>query len=401
MKVMVLLGDGMGDYPIEEYNGRTPLQQAEIPNIRRLAAAGKVQLVQTIPEGMSPGSDVANLSMLGFDPRRYYTGRAPIEAAGAGCDMAPEDVAFRCNLVTVQDGIITDHSSGHITTPEGAELIKAIGQALGSYEMRFHPGASYRHLLLWRNGPVTTHTIPPHDVLGQRVEYNMPRGGGAAAITRLMEASREILKDHPVNAARLRAGKSPATQIWLWGQGRRTVLPSFQELYGMTGGVISAVDLVRGIGLLAGLDAPHIPGATGLIDTNYAGKLEAARALLDAGRDFIFLHVEAPDECGHMGDLKLKTRAIEVFDKEVVGPAWRMLQSIGQPYRIVIATDHRTPIAIRSHTLEPVPLLICDSIAHLPEEEQPFDEFVNNGVAHGLAFDIMQTTLKTAREVKT
>ncbi len=396
MKIMVLLGDGMGDYPAPEYNGRTPLQQADIPHIRRLAAAGQVQLVQTIPDGMSPGSDVANLSMLGFDPRRYYTGRAPIEAAGAGLELAPEDVAFRCNLVNVQDGIITDHSAGHITTPEGAEIMAAVQQALGTPEMRFHPGAGYRHLLLWRNGPVTTTTIPPHDVLGQRVEYNLPQGGGAAAIIRLMEDSRAILQNHPVNAARRRAGKSAATQIWLWGQGRRTVLPSFRELYGLTGGVISAVDLVRGIGRLAGLDAPHIPGATGFLDTNYAGKLEAARALLDAGRDFVFLHVEAPDECGHMGDLKLKTRAIEAFDREIVGPAWRLLQAGGQPCRLVVATDHRTPVAVRGHTIEPVPLLVCDGPAQLTDAEQPFDECVHDGRAQGLAFDIMQTTLKDA-----
>lgn len=396
MNIMVLLGDGMGDYPAPEYQGRTPLQQAAIPNIRRLAAAGRVQLVQTIPDGMSSGSDVANLSMLGFDPRRYYTGRAPIEAAGAGLEMGPEDVAFRCNLITVRDGNIADHSAGHITTPEGAEMIAAVQQALGTEDLRFHPGAGYRHLLLWRNGPAATVTIPPHDVLGQRVEYNLPRGGGAAAIIRLMDASREILQKHPVNAARQRAGKPAATQIWLWGQGRRTELPAFSGLYGLAGGVISAVDLLRGIGRLTGLDAPRVPGATGFLDTNYAGKLDAARDLLAAGKNFVFLHIEAPDECGHMGDLKLKTRAIEDFDREIVGPAWSLLQESGRPCRLVVATDHRTPVTVRGHTIEPVPLLFCDGPVRLSGAEQPFDEFVHDGRAQGLAFDIMQKMLATA-----
>lgn len=396
MRIMVLLGDGMGDYPIPEFNGRTPLQQADIPNIRRLAAGGRVQLVQTIPPGLSSGSDVANLSIMGFDPRIYYTGRAPIEAAGAGLEMAPDDVAFRCNLIAIQDGVIADHSAGHITTPEGAQIIAAIQKALGTDQLRFHPGAGYRHLLLWRNGPTTTVTIPPHDVLGQRLEYNLPRGGGAAAIIQLMDASCGILRGHPVNTARRAAGKACATQIWLWGQGRRTELPAFRDLYGLTGGVISAVDLVRGIGNLTGLASPRVPGATGFLDTNYAGKLDAARDLLAAGDNFVFLHVEAPDECGHMGDLKLKTQAIEAFDREIVGPAWRMLHGDGRtPYRLVVATDHRTPIAVRSHTTEPVPLLVFDGPAPLPDAQKPFDEFVNPGQPQELAFDYMQKMLQT------
>ncbi len=393
MRIIVLLGDGMGDYPLPELSEKTPLQQAKIPNIRRLAAGGRVRQIQTVPKGMPPGSDVANLSVMGFDPRRYYTGRAPIEAAGANLKMTPEDVAFRCNLINVENGLIKDHSAGHISTSEGSRLIAAIQAKLGSDALLFAPGAGYRHLLIWRNGPASTPTTPPHDVLGQPVEQNLPTGGGAAAIINLMQSSRAILRNHPVNLARKQKGEDQATQIWLWGQGRRTELPLFKDLYGLTGGVISAVDLLRGIGNLTGLEAPVVPGTTGFLDTDYAGKVQAAQELLTAGHNFVFLHIEAPDECGHMGDLKLKIQAIEDFDREVVGPVWRTLEADAEPYRLIVTTDHRTPIAVRGHTPEHVPLLVFDGPRKAPLEEQPFDEFTALDQPIDLAFDCMQKLL--------
>ncbi len=359
MKIAVLIGDGMGDYPIAALGGRTPLQAAAIPNLRAVAAAGAVRQVLTVPPGMPPGSDVANLSIMGFDPAACYTGRAPIEAAGAGLAMTAEDVAFRCNLITVADGLIQDHSAGHISTEEARPLVEALGRRLGGAGRRFSVSAGYRHLLLWASGPLDLQTTPPHDVLGQPVARHLPRGPRSAELLDLMDASKAILADHPATAARARAGQRVPTQIWLWGQGRRTVLPPFRERFGLAGAVISAVDLVRGIGRLAGLEAVRVPGATGFLDTNYAGKVAAARAVL-AAQDFVFVHVEAPDECGHLGDWKLKLDAIEAFDREIVGPLFRHLQERGRPYRLIVGTDHRTPVSVRNHTAEPVPMAVLD-----------------------------------------
>lgn len=392
MKIIVLIGDGMGDYPLKELGGKTPLQAAAIPNMRTIAGAGTVRLVNTIPAGMSPGSDVANLSIMGFDPRKYYTGRAPIEAAGAGLAMAPRDVAFRCNLIAVEAERIKDHSSGQITTEEARPIIMALNKQLGRPGLAFHVSAGYRHLLIWDNGPCELVTVPPHDVPGQPVAKNLPTGPRQEEARNLMEASKAILAAHPVNAARRHAGKTAPTQIWLWGQGRQTTLPAYRELFGLTGSVISAVDLVRGIGKLTGLKAIIVPGATGFLDTNYAGKVEAALNALDHD-EFVFVHVEAPDECGHMGNLKLKLKAIEAFDHEVVGPVWRGLEAMRQPYRLIIATDHRTPIAVRNHTAEPVPIAVLNGPRSHAGQEAPFDEFVNGGQASGMAFEWLQTQI--------
>lgn len=392
MKIVVLIGDGMGDYPLAELGGKTPLQHAAIPNIRSIAGAGEVRLVSTVPDGMPPGSDVANLSIMGFDPRQYYTGRAPIEAAGAGVALKPSDVAFRCNLITVTDGLIQDHSAGHIGTPEARRLIEALAAQLAQNGLRFVTGSSYRHLLIWPDGPVDLVTTPPHDVLGQAVRRHLPRGRRHAEVERLMTASKPILADHPVNRARLKAGHNPATQIWLWGQGRKTSLPSYRELYGLSGGVITAVDLVRGIGRLAGLEAPAVPGATGFTDTNYAGKVSAALQVL-AERDFVFVHVEAPDECGHMGDLNLKLQAIEAFDREIVGPIWKNLQKSGQPYRLIVGTDHRTPVSVRNHTSEPVPMVVLEGPTGITDVQKPFDEFVADDKTAGMAFEWLKQIL--------
>ena len=395
-KYAILIGDGMGDYPLAELGGMTPLQFASIPNIRAAAAAGEARLVKTVPDGMTPGSDVANLSIMGFDPARYYTGRAPIEAAGAGIAMAPEDVAFRCNLITVAGGAIADHSSGHITTPEANLLMDAVEKKLGRDGRHFFPGTSYRHLLVWRNGPLAgLATTPPHDVLGQPAAKHAPRGPRADEIIGLMEYSKQILAGHPVNRRRREEGRREATQIWLWGQGKHTSLPPYQDIFGLTGGVVTAVDLVRGIGRLAGLEAGKVEGATGFIDTDYAAKVKAALAILEK-KDFVFVHVEAPDECSHNGDLKLKLRAIEDFDRNIVGPVSAALAESGWQYRLIIGTDHRTPVSIRNHTAEPVPMAVVDGpFSPSKTAAGRFDEFINGGKSSGMAYEWLQSLLGT------
>jgi 2,3-bisphosphoglycerate-independent phosphoglycerate mutase len=350
-------------------------------------------MVQTVPENLEPGSDVANLALLGYNAAANYTGRAPIEAAGAERPLAPNDVAVRCNLVTVTDGRMDDYSAGHITTEEAGRLIETLDKELGREGLRFHSGVSYRHLLIWRDGPADLTTLPPHEISGKNVEPHLPAGNRQDEFREIMEASKAILAAHPVNAARVAAGKKPATQVWLWGQGHALSLDPYQQLYGLTGGVISAVDLVRGLGLLAGLSAPHIPGATGFIDTNYQGKVDAALAILEE-HAFVYVHIEAPDECGHMGDAALKTRAITEFDHKVVGPMWRALEERGQPYRLLICMDHRTPVAVRGHTREPVPLAKIDGPIGCPTDEAAFDEFVNDGTAEGMAHEWIRQLLE-------
>ncbi|OGV44990.1 MAG: cofactor-independent phosphoglycerate mutase [Lentisphaerae bacterium GWF2_57_35] len=382
----------MGDYPIEELSGRTLLQAAWIPNIRKISGAGTTRMVQTVPEGTAPGSDVANLSLLGYDPREYYTGRAPIEAAGAGIPLQPDDIAYRCNLVTVSNGAMKDYSAGEITSEEAHQLIHDLDRKAGKDGLKFHGGVSYRHLLVWKNGPVEVKTQPPHDIANQPVDSYLPQGDRQDEIRRLMDFSRHLFAEHPVNRTRIQHGKNPATQIWLWGQGRSLTLKGYQELYGLRGGVISAVDLIRGLGRLAGLKADKIPGATGFVDTNFEGKVRAAMNVLNES-DFVFVHVEAPDECGHKGNLKLKKEAIELFDAKVVGPIWQHLESKGEPYRLVICTDHRTPVATRSHTSEPVPLAYLDGPVGLVSREAPFDETVNGGKAEVMAFDLIRELL--------
>jgi len=395
MKIAVLVGDGMGDYPVEELGNLTPLQAARIPTIRRMAAAGRLHLVRTAPEGMYPGSDVANLSLLGYDPARNYTGRAPLEAAGAGITLADDDVAFRCNLVTVEDGIMADYSAGHISDEEARRLIAALREKLDRPGRCFHPGVSYRHLLVWRNGPVQAECTPPHDITGQPVADHLPRGPGADRLRRLMEEARPILESHPVNRHRRRAGRKPANAIWLWGAGRAARLPSYRERFGLTGGVVSAVDLVRGIGLLAGLEAPKIPGATGFLDTDYAAKVRAALRFLQRG-DFVYLHLEAPDECGHLGDSRLKVQAIEAFDQRIVRPMLDGLRELATPFRLIVCTDHRTPVRLRSHSPEPVPLLVYDSSVPLGDTTAGFDEFINEGKVDGMAHDVIAPYLHQA-----
>ena len=380
MKFVVIVGDGMGDYPVAELGNRTPLQAARMPNTRRLAAVGKIDSIVTVPEPLSTGSDVANLGLLGYDPHVHYSGRAPIEAAGNGLPMAADDVAFRCNVVTTDGGRMVDYSAGHIETEDAHAFVATVDQRLGKAGVRFYGGVSYRHLLLWKNGPCDgLKTVAPHDITDRPLAPNLPNGARADEVIAMMDASREFLRDHPVNKKRRAAGKREVSQIWLWGQGRALKLESYREKFGLSGVVISAVDLVRGLGVLAGLDAPKIQGATGFLDTNYEGKVAAA---LDALRkkDFVYLHIEAPDECGHLGDAAKKTFAIEQFDERVVGPVWREMEARREPYRLVIAMDHRTPVAKKSHSREPVPILVVDGPTGERSGEVAFDEDAIEGM---------------------
>jgi 2,3-bisphosphoglycerate-independent phosphoglycerate mutase len=366
VKYIVIVGDGMADYPRPELNNRTPLQYARTPNMDLLAARGEVGLVKTVPDGFQPGSDVANLSVLGYAPEKYYTGRSPLEAVSMGVTLGDRDVAFRCNLVTLSgeenyaDKQMIDYSAGEITSSEARELIGAVEAELGDGERQFYPGISYRHLMVWRGGPEETVLTPPHDISGRVVGEYLPRGEGGDVLLGIMQQSYGILKDHPVNRSRVQRGLRPANSVWLWGQGKKPSLPPFKELYGLEGAVISAVDLIMGIGICAGLKVVTVPGATGNIHTNFKGKAEAALGALREGADFVYLHVEAPDEAGHHGDTETKVRAIEEIDRQVLGT---LLDGLGEfeAYRIMLLPDHPTPLSIKTHTPEPVPFALLDS----------------------------------------
>jgi len=353
-KYILLVGDGMGDYPLEELGGKTPLEVASTPNMDRIAAS-HLGLVKTIPEGMEPGSDVANLSLLGYDPRKYHTGRAPLEAASMGVELGQDDIAFRMNLVTLdrrsdREVIMVSHSSGDISSQEGRQIVETLRGYIEQDGIRIYPGVAYRHLLVWEEGPLNARTIPPHDVLGQNMAHYL-NPSEHNPIPELIRRSWGMLKDHPINIARRRAGQNEANSIWPWGQGRPASLPSFEERFGLKGGVISAVDLIKGIGVSMGLERIHVEGATGYLDTNFKGKAEAALERLNE-LDFVFVHVEAPDEAGHSGSIKDKIQAIEAFDREVVG---RVLKGLArfERFRVMVASDHLTPIPKRTHTDDP------------------------------------------------
>jgi 2,3-bisphosphoglycerate-independent phosphoglycerate mutase len=379
-KYVVLCGDGMADYPIPELQGRTPLQAAKTPNLDRMAKQGILGLVRTVPPGMAPGSDVANLSIFGYDPARYFTGRAPLEAAAMGVKLDPEDVAFRCNLVTLggADGRETmdDFSAGHISTGESREIIGEIGRVLGDDEFRFYPGVSYRHLMVWHGGErgLEIKTTPPHDISGKEIAEFLPRGKGREEILSLMEKAQKLLPGFPVNRKRQQAGKKPANAIWLWGQGKAPALLPMTERFGLKGSVISAVDLTKGIGSYAGLEIVNVPGATGYLDTNYRGKADSALREISR-KDFVYVHLEAPDEASHNGNLKDKIQAIEDFDRKIVGPILRGLEKIGD-FRLLALPDHPTPIVLRTHSPEPVPFVVFSSgdSGNSPREDRRFDE---------------------------
>jgi len=360
VKYVVLLGDGMSDHPIASLGGRTPLEYAKTPNMDFIADKGMIGQVQTVPEGFPPGSDVANLSVFGYEIVKYYTGRSPLEAASMGVALGPEDVAYRCNLVTLSEGmgglIMDDFSGGHISTEEAAELIAELQASLGNEEFAFHPGVSYRHLLVWKGGRDRLETTPPHDISDRLALPHFPKGEGADALCSLMKRSRDILENSAVNKRRVAGGKKPANSIWLWGQGKAPRMPDYKSRYGLTGAVISAVDLLKGIGVYAGLDIIDVPGATGYIDTNYLGKAEYALKALET-RDYVYIHVEAPDEAAHSGNLEHKIKAIEDFDEKVVGTVLEGIKRFGD-YRLIVLPDHATPVATKTHSSDPVPFAI-------------------------------------------
>jgi 2,3-bisphosphoglycerate-independent phosphoglycerate mutase len=369
MKFVVILGDGMADRPLAALQGRTPLQAANKPNMDLIAKQGRSGLALTVPDGFPPGSDVANLSVMSYEPERYYTGRAPLEAAAMGVRLDDKDVAFRCNFVTVEDGIMKDYSAGHITSEEGQKLIEALKPLMPG--QRLYAGVSYRNLLVLKAGEKAVCT-PPHDISDQPVLGHLPRGQDAERLNELMEAARPVLAEHPVNQKRQAEGKKPANAIWLWGQGPAPAMPTFLEKHGLFGAMISAVDLLKGIGKYAGLEVIDVPGATGTINTSYTGKVEAALKALRR-LDFVYLHVEAPDEAGHEGDLVQKILAIELFDQRVVGPLLEGLVKSGEDWRVLLLPDHATPISIKTHSRDPVPFTIMGK-GIVPDGVERFDE---------------------------
>lgn len=370
MKYIVLVGDGMADYPLPELGDLTPLQAANTPNMDFIAKHGRNGIARTVPDKMPPGSDVANLSIMGYDPGQYYSGRGPLEAASIGVRLEKDDIAFRCNLITEKDGLLADYSAGHISTEEAGKLIEAVDSQL-SNDCRFHAGVSYRHLLVMKKCEKALCT-PPHDVVGQSVADVLPRGEGADILIDLIKASKPVLETHEINHKRKKNGKNIANLIWPWGQGKALNMPHFRELYGVTGSIISAVDLLKGIGKSAGLDVIEVPGATGYLDTDFSAKAAYALDSLKE-RDFVFVHVEAPDEAGHMGNMEAKIKAIEDFDEKVVGGMLNELAGYGE-FRIMVLPDHPTPIPIRTHTREPVPFAIYSSTEKADYVDR-FDEF--------------------------
>jgi 2,3-bisphosphoglycerate-independent phosphoglycerate mutase len=361
MKHVVLVGDGMGDYPIAKLGGKTPLEAASTPNMDWIADNGELGLASTIPQGCETGSDTANLSLLGYDPRSTLTRRGPLEAASLGVSLSADDVAFRCNLLTLakQGGTLTmeDYSAGHISTDEARDIIEDLDKALGGDTFRFYPGVSYRHLMVWHGGKAEVVTTPPHDITGQAVGPYLDRMTPHGVLLQLMDKAVDILKDHPVNKKRIEEGLKPANHIWFWGQGHAPQLEAFQKKTGLRGAIISAVDLLRGIGVYAGFKVIIVPGATGYFDTDYEAKATyALSALTDV--DLVYVHVEAPDEAGHAGLLDKKVSAIEAFDDMVVGKVLDGIKGFGE-YRVMAVTDHYTPVTLRTHTTEPVPFAIC------------------------------------------
>ncbi|HHW20653.1 MAG TPA: cofactor-independent phosphoglycerate mutase [Thermodesulfovibrio thiophilus] len=382
MKYIIIVPDGAADYPIEELGGRTPLQFAKIPNMDFLASNGTAGYVRNIPKGFSPGSDVANLSILGYDPRIYYTGRAPLEAVSMGLSLSREDVAFRCNLVTLNLSdkkhiVMEDYSAGHISSEEAKILIDEINSRLGSDGIRFYPGISYRHIMLWKNGSEEIECIPPHDITGKEISRYMPIGRNATFIKELILKSIDILKDHPVNQKRISEGKRPANSVWLWGQGKTPSLPAFYDKYKLKGALISAVDLTKGIGILAGLHIINVPGATGWIDTNYSGKAEYALNILERV-DFVYLHIEAPDEAGHQGDYKLKIKSLEDIDRIVIGKILEEAPKRFNEFKILLLPDHPTPVKLKTHTPEPVPFVVYNNRKAEKKNRKFSEEIINS-----------------------
>jgi 2,3-bisphosphoglycerate-independent phosphoglycerate mutase len=404
MKYVIIVGDGMADYPIESLGGKTPLMVARTPHMDFMAEHGEIGLVRTVPEGFNPGSEIANLSIFGYDPIRYYTGRGPLEAASLGVQLADNDIAFRCNLVTLkfqEDHIVMeDFSAGHIKDEEAREVILDLNMEMGTKEIQFFSGVSYRHLMVLKNGAAKFSNleklklIPPHDIIGKEITAFLPRSDHP--ILTLMTKSQRFLKDHPVNVARRGKGLLPANSIWLWGQGRSPRMITLKERFGMDGFVISAVHLIKGIGILAGLKVLEVPGITGYFDTNYDGKAQYALKGLRE-KDFIYVHVEAPDEAGHMGDLQLKIEAIETFDKKIVGAILKGMKDFKR-FKVLVLPDHPTPLSVRTHTADPVPYVIySNEVGAKTGHGKTFDEVSAglSGISYEKGFELIEKILNS------
>lgn len=376
MKYIVVLGDGMADEPLEALGGKTPLEYAQTPCMDSLASMGHMGLVQNVPSGMAPGSDVANLSVLGYDPKRSYSGRSPLEALSVGVKMEPDDVIFRTNIVTLTEEepyaqkTILDHSSGEIATKDADVLMDAIRSAFNSETVQFYTGTSYRHIMVWKKGKLVS-LEPPHDHLGTQIGPWLPK---EPMLREMMEESFPILNAHPMNMARAEAGKHKANSLWFWGAGTKPSLQNFEEKTGLKGAMISAVDLLKGIAVGAGMKVYQVPGATGSLDTNYEGKAQAAvKALLEDGCDFVYIHVEAPDEMGHQGLIHEKVQSIEYLDQRLIALVKKAMDDSGEDYRMLILPDHPTPIRVRTHTGSPVPFLLYDS-THPEKKKAKYSE---------------------------
>ncbi len=362
MKYVVVLTDGAGDYPVDALGGKTPLEASKTPNMDFFASEGKLFLVKTVGEGLKPGSDVANLSVMGYNPYEYYTGRSPLEAASIGVDLSETQTAFRANTVTLsdeekyEDKTMVDYSAGEITTEESRELILAVKEALFGGDIDLFPGVSYRHLFTWDNAPEKFALTPPHDISDRKIKDYLPDN---ERILDLMKKSEAVLKDHPVNKKRIAEGKNPATSIWVWGEGKKPLLSSFEEKYGLKGAVVSAVDLIKGIGILAKMNSIDVEGVTGNLHTNFDGKAKAAAdALLKDDCDLVYVHLEAPDECGHQGDATGKVKSLELIDEKIIGYIKNELDKANEDYIFMVLPDHFTPIAIKTHSAENVPCIV-------------------------------------------
>lgn len=400
MKYAVILGDGMADYPVESLNGKTPLEVAKKPYIDALSRVSKVGLVKTVPEGLKPGSDVANLSVLGYDPFTCYTGRSPLEAASIGIDLKDNFVTARANLVTLsgggeyEDKTMEDYSAGEITTEEARELINFLKERLDDGKYTLYPGVSYRHCLVAENGRICGNLTPPHDISGRKIKDYLPKGDNSEKYLELMKRSFDLLKDHPINKERVKNGKNPANSLWFWGEGTKPKLENFTEKFGIKGAMISAVDLLKGIAILSGMKVIEVAGATGNYDTNFIGK---AKACLDAFKDvdFVYIHMEAPDECGHHGDAEHKIYSIERID-EVVKTVVEGLKKTGEDFKVMILPDHPTPIALRTHVSDPVPFMIFDSRKNLGGKVTSYTEKTaeSTGVYVEKGWDLMQDLIE-------
>ena len=393
-KYVIVIPDGAADEPLKQFGNKTVLEAANTPGMDKISTLGRQGLVRTVPVGMEAGSDVAQMSLLGYDPRRYYSGRAPIEAAARNIKLSLEDWVFRCNLITIADGKMADHSAGHISTAEAGKLIKELDEQLGNEQIRFHAGVSYRHLLVFKKLVFNVRTYPPHDNIGTAIDKILPRGKGADLLVDLMARSQQLFTGHDINKVRKDLGENQVSSIWLWGQGKRAQMEHFQKRFGLKGVTITAVDLVKGLSKLIGFDLIDVPGATGFIDTNYQGKASAA---IEALReyDIVFIHIEAPDEASHSGNAEMKKKAVEQIDKYIVGPVFEALQGY-ESWRMLVMPDHPTPVRTCAHSHEPVPFAMAgDNISGILHTTFGETNAAKSGFRIDNGFELMEYFLKS------